>query len=176
MTRQIMGILKRYRVFCLFLVAGCVFAFIEPEVGGKGFALSGENALDMLTFLPPIFVLLGLLDVWVDRETMMRYMGPQSGVRGGVLAFVLGSAAAGPLYAAFPVAGVLMKKGASFFNILLFIGAWSTTKIPLIMFETATLGFRFMAIRLAFNIIGIILIAAILEKGASHLPPEEKLP
>lgn len=43
----------------------------------------------------------------------------------------------------------------------LFIGAWATTKIPLIMFETATLGFRFMMLRLTCNIIGIIVIRKI---------------
>ena len=87
-------------------------------------------------------------------------------MRGCLLAFFLGSAAAGPLYAAFPMAGVLLKKGAGLFNVFLFIGAWATTKIPLIMFETATLGFRFMALRLACNIIGIIVIAKILEWDA----------
>ena len=50
--------------------------------------------------------------------------------------------------------------------VFLFIGAWATTKIPLIMFETATLGFRFMMLRLTCNIIGIIVIAKILEWDA----------
>ena len=120
----------------------------------------------MLSFLPPVFVLLGLLDVWVERETMMKYMGDNSGLSGMFLAFLLGSAAAGPLYAAFPLAGVMMKKGARLLNVFIFIGAWSTTKIPLIVFETATLGFRFMAIRLVFNIVGIVVIAKILDMEA----------
>jgi Predicted permease. len=106
--------------------------------------ISGENALEMLTIIPPIFILLGLLDVWVEREVMIKYIGDRSGVRGGIIAFVLGSAAAGPLYASFPIAAMFLKKGASWRNVLLFIGAWSTTKIPLILFETASLGFNFM--------------------------------
>jgi len=51
---------------------------------------------------------------------------------------LMGSAAAGPLYAAFPVAEVMISKGASMFNVMVFLGAWSTTKIPLFMFEMAT--------------------------------------
>lgn len=97
--------------------------FLEPAVGKKALALTGDNVLEMLSFLPPIFVLLGLLDVWVDRETMMKYMGEGSGARGMLLAFILGSAAAGPLYAAFPMAAVMMKKGASMRNVFIFIGA-----------------------------------------------------
>ncbi len=148
--------------------------FLNPSIGRTALAITGDNVLEMLSFLPPIFVLLGLLDVWVDRETMMKYMGRGSGTRGMLLAFILGSAAAGPLYAAFPMAGVMMKKGASMLNVFIFIGAWSTTKIPLIMFETATLGFRFMALRLVFNLAGIFLIAFILEREVRRHP--ESLP
>ena len=169
---MILTLCRRYRMFLILFGMNIALAFLEPAVGRTAFALTGNNVLEMLSFLPPIFVLLGLLDVWVDRETMMKYMGPGSGARGMLLAFILGSAAAGPLYAAFPMTGVMMKKGASMFNIFIFIGAWSTTKIPLIMFETATLGFRFMALRLVFNIAGIFLIAFILEKDMRRHPAQ----
>lgn len=164
-------------MFLVLFGVNIALLFLEPSVGRTAFAVTGANVLEMLSFLPPIFILLGLLDVWVDRETMMKYMGQDSGARGMLLAFILGSAAAGPLYAAFPMAGVMMKKGASMLNVFIFIGAWSTTKIPLIMFETATLGFHFMALRLVFNIAGIFLIALILENDVRRHPapaPREK--
>jgi uncharacterized membrane protein YraQ (UPF0718 family) len=44
----------------------------------------------MLSVIPPIFVLLGLLDVWVQRETMIKLMGEKSGFVGIALAFFLG--------------------------------------------------------------------------------------
>jgi uncharacterized membrane protein YraQ (UPF0718 family) len=121
----------------------------------------------MISVIPPIFVLLGLMDVWVDRATMMKYTGKGSGIKGILIAFILGSAAAGPLYAAFPVAGVMLKKGSSLLNVFIFIGAWSTTKIPMLTFEAANLGFAFTLLRLALSITGIILIAFVLEKGLS---------
>lgn len=77
------------------------------------------------------------------------------------MSILIGSAAAGPLYAAFPVALVFMKKGAKFSNILIFIGAWSTTKIPMILFEISSLGLKFALTRLALSVIGIFLIAFI---------------
>ena len=163
-------IFRRYRVLLLFFAFNLAILFLYPSTGQKAFEITGGNLLEMLSFLPPIFVLLGLMDVWVDRETMMKYMGDKSGLRGMLLAFVLGSAAAGPLYAAFPMVGVMMKKGASLRNIFIFIGAWSSTKIPLLLFESATLGFRFMALRLVFNIAGIFIIALILEKDTLRHP------
>jgi len=99
---------------------------------------------------------------------MIRFMGPGSGARGGLLAFLLGSFAAGPLYAAFPVATILMKKGADFTNILIFIGAWSTTKIPMLLFESSALGVRFALSRLAIDIVGIVLIAQALKAMLSQ--------
>ncbi len=158
------AVLKRYRYFLILLLVNAVVLLVYPEVGSRSLHISGANALEMLTIIPPIFVLLGLLDVWVERETMIRFMGEGSGIVGGVIAFMLGSAAAGPLYAAFPIAAMFLKKGASWLNVLLFIGAWSTTKLPLLLFETASLGFNFMALRFAFNIAGIIAIAVILGK------------
>ncbi len=57
-----------------------------------------------------------------------------------------------------------MKKGVKFSNILIFIGAWSTTKIPMFLFEMAALGAKFAITRLAVDIPGIIIIAYILSK------------
>ncbi|MHB1275594.1 MAG: permease [Candidatus Humimicrobiaceae bacterium] len=114
---------------------------------------------EMALVLPPIFILLGLLDVWISKEKMMKYVGKDSGIKGIIIVFIIGSVAAGPLYAAFPVAAVLMKKGAKFSNILIFIGAWSTTKIPMFLFEMSSMGTKFAVTRLLIDIPGIIIIA-----------------
>ncbi len=165
--KKILQLAVRYKFFLIFLAVNVVLLFAAPEIGKSSFALTKDNFLEMLSVLPPIFILLGLLDVWVERETMMKYMGENSGIKGGLIAFVMGSAAAGPLYAAFPIAGILLKKGVKLTNVFIFIGAWSTTKIPLILFEASSLGWRYTLLRLACNVIGIALIAFVLEKSTS---------
>ncbi len=162
---------KHYRVFLLLFAVNVAMFLAAPEVGMRSAQITGSNLLEMLSVLPPIFVLLGLLDVWVKQETMIKYMGKGSGLKGCVLAFLLGSAAAGPLYAAFPVAAVLLKKGAKLTNVFLFLGAWSTTKIPMLLFETSNLGPSYTLLRLGCNVVGIVLIAVLLEKS---LPEQEK--
>lgn len=160
-------IIKRY--LGVLIAAGIFTAFIIV------FPVWREKAIDsifyqvktMVLVIPPIFVLLGLFDIWVPKEKMIKYMGPGSGIKGTILAFLLGSFAAGPLYGAFPFAAVLMKKGADFTNILIFIGAWSTTKIPMLLFEITALGARFALSRLAIDIAGITVIAWALKKGLS---------
>ena len=161
-------ILKRYRAFIVVLVAVLVLTIFNRELGMKALNITGYSLKEMIFVIPPIFILLGLLDIWVPREMMIKYMGEGSGIKGILLSIFIGSAAAGPLYGAFPVAAVFMKKGVKFSNILIFIGAWSTTKIPMFLFEVASLGTNFAVTRLLVNIPGIIIIATILTKLVSE--------
>jgi len=57
---------------------------------------------------------------------------------------------------------VLMSKGAKLSNIIIFIGAWSTTKIPMFLFEMAALGSKFAVTRLLIDVPGIVIMAYIL--------------
>ncbi len=114
------------------------------------------------SFLPPVFILLGLFECWVPRDKVVAHLGHQAGLKGLLIALFLGAAAAGPLYLAFPVAEVLRQKGAGVFQVMVFIGAWSTLKIPMFLFEVANLGTSFALTRYAFSLFGIMIIAKIL--------------
>ena len=166
-------VILRYKYFLGFLVVNLLLLIFAPEIGKSSFKMSVENFLEMLTVVPAVFIMIGLLDVWVQRETMMKYMGEGSGVKGAVIAFLMGSCAAGPLYASFPVAAMLLKKGVKLSNIFIFVGAWSTTKIPLILFEATNLGTSYMLLRLGCNIVGIAIIALLLEKNTSEKEKEQ---
>lgn len=157
-------LLRRYKTPILLVVINLLVIYLYPDIGQKSVKLTMTNTVEMLSIIPPIFILLGLLDVWVKRETMIKLMGENSGVYGALVAFIMGSVAAGPLYAAFPIAGILLKKGSKLSNVLIFIGAWSTTKIPLLLFEASAMGWKFMLTRFIVNIFGILIIAYITEK------------
>ncbi|MDF2611222.1 MAG: putative permease [Lachnospiraceae bacterium] len=160
-------IIKRYRAFFIVFAMLLILTFINNDLGTRALSISANQIKEMLLVIPPVFLLLGLLDVWVPKETMIKYMGEGSGLKGVILSILIGSAAAGPLYGAFPVAAVFMKKGVKFMNILIFIGAWSTTKIPMFLFESAALGSKFAITRLLIDIPGIIIIGFILSKMVS---------
>ncbi len=163
-------LLKRYRGFIVVGLLLIGVSFINQELGKSVFETTTYQLREMILIIPPIFILLGLLDIWVPKQTMVKFMGEGSGLKGILLALFIGSAAAGPLYGAFPVAAVFMKKGVKFSNILMFLGAWSTTKIPMLLFEFSALGVPFSLTRLLVNLPGIIIIALLLEK---IMPKEE---
>ncbi|MFL0252737.1 permease [Clostridium neuense] len=160
--------LKRYRVFGLILIVNLILLLIKPSLGIASLKGTEDSLKELLAIMPPVFLLMGLLDVWIEKDTMIKLMGEGSGLRGMLIAFLLGSFAAGPVYLSFPFVAVLMKKGSKFFNVLIFIGAWSATKIPISLFEASVMGWRFMLTRYMIDIPAIILIAFITDKTISQ--------
>ncbi len=168
------SVVRRYRLFLLLALAQVVLSLWQPKMGAKAMSVSWQNFLEMVTIIPPIFLLLGLFDVWVPKKTIIRLLGERSGTTGAMLSLSLGAFSAGPLYAAFPVAATLLAKGCSPFNILIFIGAWSSIKIPMLLFEASAMGWRFMASRLILNIPGILIIAFIVSRAAAPYPATDR--
>jgi len=120
--------------------------------------------IELISFLPLMFLLVGLFDVWVPKEKIERHVGRGSGIIGSLWVILLAMLQAGPLYASFPVAYILSKKGASVRNIFVYIGAFSCMKLPLLTFEIGFLGLKFMLLRTLFTLPLFILIGIIMEK------------
>lgn len=117
----------------------------------------------VLAIVPSVLVLLGLFNVWVPKEQVARHLGPGSGLKGIALALLLGTGAAGPIYAAFPIGVSLVEKGARLANLVIFLGAWATIKLPMLLMESAYLGTRFALLRLALTLPGLIACGFLME-------------
>ncbi len=141
----------------LLIAAGLVV--VDRKVGLEALRTTATQLGTMLSVLPPVFVLIGLLDAWVDRDRVTSLLGESAGASGAIIALVLGSLAAGPVYAAFPAAAVLLGKGSTLANALVFVGGWSTTKIPLLLFEASAMGWKITLVRLAVDVPGVLAIA-----------------
>lgn len=122
----------------------------------------------MILFLPFMFILIGLGDVWIKKEKVERYIGVNSGFRGGIIVILLSMTQAGPLYGAFPVVYLLWKKGARIRNLFLYIGGFCTLKIPMLAFESGFLGLKFTLLRTIITIPVILLIAIFMERYYKH--------
>jgi len=150
------------------LVVAAIGAFVSWKTGFhtgiRAVSHFSTFFLEMIAFLPVLFVLIGLLDVWLPRERVERHIGKESGVRGIFWVILLAMLQAGPLYGAFPVSYMLWKKGCSVRNIFIYLGAFSTLKIPMLTFETGFLGWRFTLVRTALTLPVFILIAFTMER------------
>ncbi len=157
MMDNFFSIIKRYSYFIISLEILLVIYLFNSHVAIKTVENATSSFLQMLAVLPPIMILLGLMDVWISRETLIKYMGNNSGVTGILIAMAIGSIAAGPMYAAFPFTAVLIKKGVKFSNIIIFMNAWCVTKVSTLLFEVSALGFKFTMARLIIDIPGVII-------------------
>ncbi len=157
------AIRKYWFRFMIVFCNGIVWLY-DPQVGKTALAFSGKHVINFLFILTPVFVCIGLMDVWVEREKMIRIMGADSGIKGIVVAMLSGMITAVPLYALLPVAGVLLKKGSRVSNVLIFLCASVSIRIPLLFFEISSLGVSFTLIRFGLNLLVVFAIAFIIEK------------
>ncbi len=158
-----MKLVVRYRMFLIFLGLSAGVAIFKPELQEPLMRNTVFNFSQMLAVLPPIFILLGLLDQWVPRNVVIKYMGRESGFKGILLSIILGASSAGPLYGAFPFAAVMLIKGVRLANIVIFLSSWATLKIPMFLFESTALGLRFAVFRWLLNLPVILFIAYTVE-------------
>jgi uncharacterized membrane protein YraQ (UPF0718 family) len=120
--------------------------------------------IEMISFLPLMFILIGLFDVWFPREKIEKHIGKDSGVLGIFWVVLLAMLQAGPLYGAFPVAYLLWKKGSIIKNIFIYLGAFSTMKIPMLTFEIGFLGWKFSLLRTIITLPVFIIIGYLMER------------
>ncbi|QUI23407.1 permease [Vallitalea pronyensis] len=144
-----------------------VLSIYDISLGIKSLKSASFQILSMLKIVPPIFLLIGLLDVWVPRETMIKLMGKKSGVLGIVIAFLFGTFAAGPLVGAFPVAMIMLKKGARYANVIFFLMTWASSKLPILFYQSTTMGLKFTIVSNVTLIVVYLVGSLVLEKSFS---------
>jgi len=130
---------------------------------GKGVSLNFATfAWSMIRVLPFAFILIGLFEVWVKQETIIKYFGEGSGLRGHLLAIVLAGSMVGGIHVALPVSYSLFSKGARLGVIFTYLGASAICRIPMTIFEATFLGIQFTIIRYVVSLPLIIITSAIL--------------
>ncbi|MDW7738843.1 MAG: permease [Bacillota bacterium] len=157
-------IIKKFRAPLILALIFLVLAFWWPEIANRTAAVSFSYLKEMAMIIPAIFILMGLLEVWVPKEKIKQLIGRGSGIKGMFFSFLMGTLPTGPLYIAFPLAGSLIHKGARISNIVIFLGAWAAIKIPQLVAETEFLGLQFTALRFVLTLTAVIVIGLILEK------------
>lgn len=168
-------ILSRYKFFLILSIVLIFLLIFNKNLGLNVFNNAKGSFLQMLAVLPPIMLLLGLMDEWVSRESMMKYMGEDSSILGIILSIALAAFAAGPMYAAFPFTAVLINKGVKFSNIIIFMNSWCVIKISTLLFEISSLGYKFTLYRLLIDFVGVIAMGYLVDYIVNKAPKKEKI-
>lgn len=175
MKKHIYFYLKRYKLFLMMSFLLIIIGFFKQDISLNAFNSAKDSFLQMLSVLPPIMILLGLMDEWISRESMMKYMGDDSGIMGIAISIVFAAFAAGPMYAAFPFTAVLLKKGVKFTNVIIFMNAWCVIKISTLLFEISSLGYKFTFYRLIIDFVGVIVMGYLVNYFVMRTGKEDKV-
>ncbi len=162
--------LKRFKLpLGVALVYILLFIF-SPEMGARSSTVTWEYFLEMAFILPPVFILMGLMEVWLPKDKIQKWLGNDSGIRGGIFSLALGTLPTGPVYVAFPLAASLLHKGASITNVVIFLGSWAALKIPQLMVEVKFLGLKFALVRFGLTTVALILMGLFMKAMLLRFP------
>ena len=153
--------IKKNKLLLLVALLYAVIFIASPDKATKSVGNSVYYLIEMLQVLPVIFLLTVVIEALVPKEMIMRGFGERSGFKGNLLALLLGSISAGPIYAAFPISKTLLGKGASIPNIVIILSTWAVIKVPMLANEAKFLGVNFMVVRWVLTVIAIFVMAYI---------------
>lgn len=161
---RVIKILKANKLLFVVFLLYIGLLLVKRPLALSAFQNSIYYFKEMLIIMPVIMLLTALLEAWVPKSMIEKNLGKNSGMKGSIFAFLLGSFSAGPVYAAFPVCVALLKKGASIGNIVILLSTWAVIKLPMLANEAKFLGPQFMIVRWVLTTIAIFIIGFLSSK------------
>ena len=157
--------LEQYIGYAYLVLAAIGFAYTYSKSREKA-RKAAEGALKSLrgvalTFAA-VFGLVGLLDVFVPPAFIERVLGSEGGAMSLLAGGALGSVAAGPPVAAYPIAASLLESGAWAPAVAAFIVSWTLVGFISLPFEARTFSPRFALARNGLSFVFALLIGLLM--------------
>ena len=142
---------------------------------GRDLPLAGLKAggLTLWRNLPVLllgFAIAGLAQVLIPKEWIVRWLGGQSGLKGVLIACLLGGLVPGAPYATFPLVAALYQAGASLGAVVGFVTAWALWSISRLPVEIALIDGKPALVRYALTFV-VPPIAGLLANAVANLLP-----
>jgi len=118
-----------------------------------------------INLLPILLLMLALVSIvlfLIPNETLVRYMGEGSGVKGWITAAGVGSVALIPGFIAYPLCGILIKSGVAYSVIAVFITTLMMTGFITLPVEAKFFGWRTSIIRNLFSLVAALFIGLLM--------------
>ncbi|MFH1292636.1 MAG: permease [Pseudomonadota bacterium] len=149
-----------------------ILLFIGYSKGEGQHIMGIKSALNMTVEILPLlvfaFIIAGMIQVLLPHETIAKWVGADSGMRGIIIGSVAGGLCPGGPFVSLPIAAGLLRSGAGIGTMVAFLTGWSIWAVSRLPMEVGVLGWRFTLIRLvstAFFPILAGIIALVFFKG-----------
>jgi uncharacterized membrane protein YraQ (UPF0718 family) len=143
-------------------IAYVVFWRKSPGKSRKALSAGANSFKGMLPTFVAVFGLVGLFDIFIPPALIQRLMGSSSGALSLFVGTGLGSIAAGPPAAAYPIAATLLKSGAWAPAVAAFIVSWVLVGFVSLPMESKVFGVRFAVLRNSLSILVAALIGLLM--------------
>lgn len=147
-----MRALLRSQWLLLFTIGLYLYAFaVAPERAGNALQTGGTIFVSVVLLIVSVFGLVGLLQVWISRELIVKLLGREGGFKGLLIAALCGTLLIGPAYIIFPLLMSLQKQGARWAVITIVLTSYAV-KVQMIPIEIGFLGWPFSLARALITI------------------------
>jgi uncharacterized membrane protein YraQ (UPF0718 family) len=118
----------------------------RPPAAVQGGILALQTFGGLAATLVTVFVIVGLFQVWVTEDFIIKHLGESSGLKGLAVGAGIGTLIHGPLVGVFPLLDALLAKGARLGVVVAIVSTWAI-KLPMIPLELRLFGWRFTVLR-----------------------------
>jgi uncharacterized membrane protein YraQ (UPF0718 family) len=125
----------------------------------KAFKIAGKSALKMAPSLLTILGVVGLILGILTPELISKLVGEEAGFMATGIAAVLGAITLIPSLVAFPLAGSLLRSGATYMTIAAFITTLVMVGMITAPMEIKSMGKKFTILRNGLGFVAAIIIA-----------------
>lgn len=145
------------------LIGITVLLLIISVIADKKKTITGiKKGLKMfINLLPALLLVLALVSVvlyLIPNETLLKYLGADSGSGAWFIASALGSVSLIPGFIALPICGVLIKSGVAYSTIAVFITTLMMVGIVTLPIEAKFFGWKVSIIRNTISLIAALII------------------
>lgn len=164
-----MATIKKNWFLGLILVSYLVLGAILPRKAEAALSSTWHTISSVAIIIVSVFVLIGLVQVWLKEESVAKKLGAGSGIKAILISALFGSFLVGPLFAVFPLLKSLLKRGARVGVIVAMLTTWAV-KVPMLPLEIKFLGLNFALLRVALVLLLAIPISLLIEKIVTARP------
>jgi uncharacterized membrane protein YraQ (UPF0718 family) len=148
----------------IIFTAGClIFSLIANRK--KTWNGIRKGLIMFLKLLPVLIIMLTLVSValfLIPNETLVKYMGEGSGIKGWLTAALIGSVALIPGFIAYPLCGILIDNGVAYSVIAVFITTLMMAGFLTLPVEIKFFGWKVSVIRNLASLVAALLIGLIM--------------
>jgi uncharacterized membrane protein YraQ (UPF0718 family) len=136
--------------------------FFDREKTMVGIKKGLKMFFNILPAFLNILIAVSIFLFLIPNETIVRYLGKETGFGGILVASLVGSVALIPGFVSYPLAAILLRQGASYSVVAAFVTTLMMVGVITFPLEAKFFGKRVAFIRNALSFIGAIIIALLI--------------